>query len=106
MRNEDWVQENWFDLQAAEPDVKNKLMSGEIEICPICKEKSAYAWNSTTSYEGLGSIIPGGFKPTTGTIAHISVSSGLGEWQCGHCKEHLVDTRSPLLASCYTHGDD
>ena len=106
MRTEDWVQQNWFDLQAAPLKIRDKLMSGEIEICPCCNEKSAYAWQNTTSYEGLGSIIPGGFKPKSGTIAHIGVSSGLGEWQCGHCKEHMVELDSPLLSPCYTHAED
>jgi hypothetical protein len=87
-------------------NVKEKVMDGTLEICPCCEQLSAYAWRETNAYDGLGSIIPGGFKPAKGTIAHIGTSSGLGEWQCGHCHKHLVEADSVLNSPCYTHSED
>ena len=106
MRTDEWLSEFSFDMENLDESTKENVLKGSIEICLCCRELSAYAWQDTTSYDDLGDIIPGGFKPAPDTIAHISSCSGLGEWQCGHCGKHLVEANSPLLAPCWTHSED
>lgn len=102
-RSDDWMDSMGHLADALDDATKAKVLKGSIEICPCCEELSAYAWNETTAYDHLGSIVPGGFKPEKGTIAHIGTCSGLGEWECGHCHTHLVEVDSPLNHPCYTH---
>lgn len=104
-RSPEWIEEFSPILDTLGPNVKLLVLDGSIEICPVCGELSAYAWQDTTAYEGLGDIIPGGFKPQGGTIAHIPVASGF-EWQCGHCGRHLVEADSPINHPAYTHSED
>jgi hypothetical protein len=78
-------------------DTRALVLDGRIEICPVCGELSAYTWQDTTAYDAFeDGLIPGGFEPEPGTIAHISTSS-CWEWECGHCKSHLVKAASPLV---------
>lgn len=81
-----------FDLSAHAPDTLALIEDGSIEICPICRGLSAYAWQDA-SEDG-------------GPIAHIGAASGLGEWQCGHCRAYLVAADSILTANVFTHCDD
>jgi|694.fasta_scaffold03312_47 hypothetical protein len=103
MRSEEYLEEFHQKLQALDDATKKLVLDGQVEICPCCDELSSYAWDSTTAYEEIGNIVPGGFKPKAGTIAHISNASGLGEWECGHCKQHLVERDSVLNDPCFTH---
>ena len=105
-RSDDWMEEFGHIVEDLDDDVQEMVLKGEIEICPCCNELSAYCWNDTTSYDDLGNIIPGGFEPEKGTIAHIGTCSGLGEWECGHCKRHIVERDSVLNSPCYTHSED
>jgi hypothetical protein len=82
------------------------IASTAIETCLVCGELSAYAYGNCDAYDQFpDDIIPGGFRPLPGTIAHIGTAS-YWEWECGHCGAHHVDADSPILAPCYTHEDD
>lgn len=105
-RSDDWMDVLGHLADALPDNVKAKVLDGTLEICPCCEEVSAYAWGETTAYAALGNLIPGGFQPAKGTIAHIGTCSGLGEWECGHCRTHLVEVDSVLNSPCYTHEDD
>lgn len=86
-------------------DTKALVLDGSIEICPVCDELSAHAWQETTAYDQFtDGIIPGGFKPEPGTIAHIGNASCF-DWQCGHCKRSFTTVDSPINHPCYTHAD-
>lgn len=81
------------------------IESGHILECICCGELSAYCYGDTDAYDQFDDdIIPGGFKPEPGTIAHIGTAS-CWEWECGHCGAHHVDADSPILAECYTHEE-
>jgi hypothetical protein len=98
MRTAEW--QDCFEtyLEALEPEVRELVLSGDIEICPCCDELSAYAWQESNAYDQFSDgIVPGGFVPESGAIAHVGTSSGLGEWECGHCHVHLVESDSVLL---------
>jgi hypothetical protein len=107
-RSADWLEVFSGDVERIENDeMKSLVMEGQIEICPCCGELSAYAWDNTNAYDFFtDGIIPGGFIPASGSVAHIGCCSGMGEWECGHCGSHLVEQDSLLLAECYTHVDD
>lgn len=84
-------------------DIQALIDDGSINVCPCCGEMSAHAWQDTNAYEEFDDgIIPGGFIPEPGTIAHIRSSSAF-EWQCGHCGRHLMPEDSPINCECYTH---
>lgn len=81
------------------------MTTKNIETCPGCGERSAYAWSDTTSYDELpDNIVPGGFKPEPGTVAHIGTSS-CWEWQCGHCGTSWTESGSPLTFPAYSHSE-
>jgi hypothetical protein len=87
-------------------EIERLIENGSIVVCPVCEGLSAHAWGDTTSYDQfVDGIIPGGFVPAKGTIAHIGTSS-CWEWECGHCKSHVVEAGSPLTDPCYTHEED
>ena len=87
-------------------DVQDLIEDGSIETCPCCGELSAYAWQDADAYDEFeDGIIPGGFTPEPGTVAHIGTASGF-EWECGHCGAHLVAEDSPINHPCYTHSED
>lgn len=105
-RSEEWMAE-FGDQLPNDPDTLLLVLDGSIEICPCCGGLSAYCWDDCTGYDEFeDGIIPGGFVPAKDMIAHIGTASGLGEWECGHCKRMLVDADSPLNHPCYTHEDD
>ena len=90
--------------QIQNEEIKVLVLDGSIEICPCCSGMSAYAWDDCDAYDDFpDGIIPSSYKPDLDKVAHIPSSSGLGEWQCGHCHEHLCDINSPLLNECFTH---
>lgn len=98
MRSSEWMECFESHLEDLEPDVREMVELGEIEICPCCDELSAYAWTDSNAYDQFtDGIVPGGFVPKSGTIAHIGTCSGLGEWECGHCHSHLVESDSVLV---------
>jgi len=105
-RSDEYLDEFAFELSSLDDSTKELVLKGSVEICPCCNELSAYAWQDTNSYDELGDIIPGGFVPKAGTIAHIPTSCGLGSWECGHCHAHLCDRDSVLNSPCYTHSED
>lgn len=77
-------------------DIQALIDDGSVLVCPCCGEISAYAWQDTTAYEQFtDGIIPGGFRPESGTIAHIPTASAW-EWQCGHCQARMAERGSPL----------
>ena len=81
------------------------IKCGYVEECPRCGGYSAYAWGDCDAYgEFADGIIPGGFRPEPGTIAHIGTAFCF-EWECGHCGAYCVPVDSPILADVYTHGD-
>lgn len=59
-------------------------------ICPNCLGLSVHCWDDVDEANG---------------IAHIPTAS-CWEWQCGHCKAHLVERDSPINHPCYTHEED
>lgn len=84
-------------------DTDELVELGHVLECPCCGELSAYAWEDATAYDQFeDGIVPGGFRPAPGTIAHIGTAS-CWEWECGHCRAHLVQADSPILAECYRH---
>lgn len=106
VRSEDWMVEFGHFLDDVDKKTKALVLDGSIEVCPVCHELSAYSWNDCTGYEEFtDGIIPGGFKPEKGKIAHIGTASG-SEFECGHCKAHVMDANSPLNHPAYTHRDD
>ena len=104
-RSDEWADAFAGDIEMIEnEEIKSLVLDGSIEICPCCGELSAYAWENTDAYDVFtDGIIPGGFVPASGSVAHIGCSSGLGEWECGHCRRHLVEADSVLLSECFTH---
>lgn len=104
-RSPEWMEELGPGLDELPEDTRLLVENGSIEICPICHELSAYSWYESDAYDECGDIIPGGFKPKPGTIAHIGTASG-DEWECGHCKARLMDANSPLNHPAYTHSED
>lgn len=87
-------------------EIESLIKDGSIVVCPACLEMSAHAWQDSTAYEQFtDGIIPGGFIPSKGSIAHVGASS-CWEWECGHCRAHVVDADSPLTCPCYTHENN
>lgn len=70
----------------------------DIETCLRCGAKNAYAWQDSDVEED-------GTMPEGGEVYHISVAS-CWEWQCGKCRTHHVERRSPINHPCYTHSED
>jgi hypothetical protein len=80
-------------------DAASLLAQGYARECPNCGEVSAYSWDDADEdYEPYGGIQPG-------KVGHIPCASGY-EWECGHCRAHLVHRDAPILAACYTHAED
>ncbi len=105
LRTQDWHDEFGYILADLPAETAALVVDGSIEICPCCQELSAYAWQDATGYDEFeDGIIPGGFQPEPGCIAHIGTASGW-EFECGHCRAHVVDGSSPILSPCYTHED-
>lgn len=104
-RSEEWLFQFEY-LLPEDEETRSLVLCGDIEVCPGCCELSAYAYRYTTAYDQFeDNIIPGGFKPEAGTIAHIG-TCGSWEWECGHCRTRWMDRDSPLNHPAYTHGDD
>jgi hypothetical protein len=81
------------------------MQTPDVEQCGRCGEFSAYCWDDCNAYGDFADgIVPGGFVPAPGTIAHIGCSSSW-EWECGHCGTRWVERNSPINAECYTHVD-
>jgi hypothetical protein len=105
-RSTDWLEEFAAELEALPEEKLDLTLGGDLELCPGCRELSAYAWRLTDAYTQFADgIIDGGFRPATGTIALIGTASGY-EWQCGHCRRSWAEADSPLTAPCYTHRED
>jgi len=83
--------------------IKTLLNNGDAEICPCCSGVSVYSWDNVSEDAYEDDSLP--YNPKAGTIAHIP-TAGSWEWECGHCKAHLIERDSPLNHPCYTHEDD
>jgi len=92
-RSDDWLSEYGDLIRRNGFEVRRLILSGFIEICPGCRELSAYAWDDCDDYDD---------KPSPGMVAHIGCCSGF-EWRCGHCGTHWMDADSPLNHPAYTH---
>ena len=106
-RNAEWHGQFDHILETIEDaGTKGLILDGSIEICPVCDELSAYSWQEANAYEQFtDGIIPGGFKPEKGKIAHIGTASSF-EWECGHCKRSFTERDSPINHPAYTHEED
>lgn len=99
-RSQEWLAEFGHIAEEQSEDVKLLILDGSIEVCPVCLELSAYAFQDTTAYDEDEDA-----EPSEGTIALVGASSGY-EWTCGHCKSHVAEASSPINHPCYTHEDD
>ena len=86
-----------IDGWTTEEELQALVQHGDILECPCCGRLSAYAWQDTN--------IPGesDYESDYTAVYHVGACSGLGEWQCGYCKQYLVEADSVLLAECFTH---
>jgi hypothetical protein len=93
-------------LEPLDDETKFLVLDGSIEICSACGGLSAYAWQDCTGYEEFpDGIIPGGFTPDKGKVAHVGAASGF-EFQCGHCRRNIMSVDSPLNSPLFTHRED
>lgn len=105
MRSDDYRAEFGHVLDQLDDDTRALVLAGDVEICPACGELSAHAFQDANAYgEFPDGIIPGGFDPEPGTIAHIP-SASCFEFECGHCRRSITPAGSPLTAEVYTHRE-
>lgn len=103
-RTAEWMEEFWHVLSTVDGEVKELILDGSIEVCPVCGELSAYCWADTTAYDD-DQPIHVGMRLERGTIGHIGTSS-CWEWGCPHCGADCTDASSPLNHPAYNHSDD
>lgn len=105
-RSQEWLAEFGDIAEEQSEYVRLLILDGSIEICPVCLELSAYAFQDTTAYDKFpNGNCPPSYKPAKDSIALISVASG-DEWECGHCGSHIMEANSPINHPAYTHEDD
>lgn len=93
-RSAEWFDEFELVLDTLTDDAKELVLDGAVEVCPVCRELSAYAWQDATAYDDEDTHTYG-MRLRSGTIGHIGTSS-CWEFECAHCQAHCVDAASPM----------